>query len=816
MSKNLVIVESPAKAKTIKRFLGSNYTVSSCFGHISDLPKEKLGIDVENNFIPKYIVPDDKKEIIANLKKKVKNVDIIWLASDEDREGEAIAWHLTNVLKLDKKKTKRIIFNEITKSAILKSIENPRNIDINLVNAQQARRVLDRLVGYSLSPILWTKVKKGLSAGRVQSVAVKLIVDREEEIKSFKPQPYFRTQGFFLTEDNKKIQSFLSTDFEIPEDIKSFLKKNKPSTNFIIEKKEVKQTKKSPSPPFTTSSLQQEAARKLNFNVGKTMQLAQRLYESGLITYMRTDSVNISKEFRESCKKNIIALYGEKYSKMNVFTKKIKRAEEAHEAIRPTDITKTSIQVDYDQSRLYNLIWKRAMASQMSNAILEKTQLKIVSDSYKEFFIAKGEVIIFDGFLKVYSDGTDKETEKDSGLLPFVKEKDRLYLNQMVSTQRFTKPLPRYNEAMLVKKMEELGIGRPSTYAPTISTIQNRSYVVRGTNEGKERKYIQFSFNKEKIEEKILLEKTGGNKGKLVPTDVGIIVNNFLTNNFKSILDYNFTAKVEENFDQIAKGEENWTKMIANFYERFNKNVENVKEKAERESGERILGKDPDTKKVVKVRLGRFGPIAQIGEQNNDEKPIYASLTKEQTLNEITLEQALELFKFPKNLGIYKEEEVIINSGKYGPYIKYKNIFISIPKIEDHTQIDLLRAIELIKEKEKSLLPIYHYKELPVIKGVGRFGPFLKWNKLFISVSKKYNFDKLSDDDIVRLIEEKIKKEKEKVIHNWTKEGIRVEKSKWGRSLIIKENIKVELPKSIDPKTIDLDTAKNYIKEKTK
>lgn len=813
MAKNLVIVESPAKAKTIEKFLGKDYKVASSFGHIADLPSKELGVNVEGDFLPKYIISSDKKKLVTELKSMVKKAETVWLASDEDREGEAIAWHLAQTLKLKEENTKRIVFHEITKNAILKAIENPRQIDYNLVNAQQARRVLDRLVGYELSPVLWKKVKGGLSAGRVQSVSVRLIVEREREIKAFLPKASFKTQADFLTGGNKIIKGQLNINFDQEEVVGQFLEKNKTSV-YTVASKETKPAKKSPTAPFTTSTLQQEAARKLYFSVSKTMTVAQRLYESGLITYMRTDSVNLSKEAQSAALRSISENYGEEYAQARNFKSKNKGAQEAHEAIRPTDVTRSTISAEYDQMRLYDLIWKRTIASQMSDAQLERTQLKIEADNHDQVFTAKGEVLKFDGFLKVYLEGVDEDEEEAEGILPPVEKGEQLNLKSLTSTQRFTRPPYRYTEASLVKKLEELGIGRPSTYAPTISTVQNRGYVAKGTIEGTPRQYKQWMLSGQEIKESELTEMVGSDKGKLVPTDIGMIVNDFLVTNFKNILDYSFTAQVEENFDAIAEGQEDWTKMIKGFYGDFHETVDYVNTHAERESGERVLGEHPDSGRVVKVRLGKFGPIAQIGNAEDDEKPVFASLAPEQQLDTITFEEALELFKLPKDLGEYEGEIITVNNGRYGPYVKFGSSFVSLPKGASPMDLDREEAIALIEAKKKADAPIYTYNQLPVTKGTGRFGPFIKWSGMFINVNKKYDFDNLSEQDIVTLIEEKIQKEKDKLVQHWEEEGIRIEKARWGRSNIIQGKIKVELSKDIDPTKITLAEAQKRLAAK--
>ena len=815
MASNLVIVESPAKAKTIERFLGKDYKVTSSFGHIADLPSNELGVDVEGDFSPKYIVASDKKKIVDELKSLVKKMKIVWLASDEDREGEAIAWHLSKTLDLKDSNCKRIVFNQITKDAIRNAIQNPRNINHDLVNAQQARRVLDRLVGYELSPVLWKKVKGGLSAGRVQSVSVRLIVEKEREINSFIPKEYFKVRGFFETQNNKIISAFLDKNLNSESTAREFLNKNKFS-NFTIHSVDKKPVSKSPTAPFTTSTLQQEASRKLSFSVGKTMNVAQRLYEAGFITYMRTDSVSLSNEALDSSITQIKKFYGENYVKSRLFKNKNRSAQEAHEAIRPTDISKTKLSnIDFDQSRLYDLIWKRTIASQMSDAKLERTQIKIKSNTVSDFFIAKGEVVKFDGFLKVYLESVDIEDEDVNELIPEVFKGNILRLKSILANQRYSRHPYRYTEASLVKKLEELGIGRPSTYAPTISTIQNRKYIEKGNYEGDLRKYIQLELSSNKINSKEFEEKVGSNRGKLLPTNIGLIVNDFLVNNFQTILDYSFTAKVEQSFDQIAEGLEDWRKMIKGFYNEFHKIVSHVKETANRESGERILGEDPKSGRVVKVRLGRFGPIAQIGEIKDEEKPIFVSLANGQQLDKISLQDALELFKLPKTIGQYKDLDVVISNGRFGPYIRYGKIFISIPKNQDPMSLDMEIAIDLIEEKIRADAPIYVFNDLPVTKGKGRFGPFLKWNGMFININKKFDFENLSDLDIIKIIDEKIQKEKEKLVQEWPEEKIRIEKARWGRSNIIKGEKKVELGKEVDPTKITLKQALKYLSLKS-
>ncbi|HLT32532.1 MAG TPA: type I DNA topoisomerase [Aquaticitalea sp.] len=814
MAKNLVIVESPAKAKTIEKFLGKEYKVESSFGHIADLPSKELGVDVEGDFKPKYQVSKDKKDVVKKLKDLASKAETVWLASDEDREGEAIAWHLAETLKLDKAKTKRIVFHEITKSAIQKAIENPRGIDYHLVDAQQARRVLDRIVGYELSPVLWRKVKGGLSAGRVQSVSVRLIVEREREIQEFVPIASYRIDAEFSNEAGQTFKAKLPKSFKTKEEAYKFLENNMGAI-FKVADLEKKPAKKSPAAPFTTSTLQQEASRKLYFSVSKTMTMAQRLYEAGLITYMRTDSVNLSDEARNGAKAEIENAYGNKYSKPRNYKGKSKGAQEAHEAIRPTDFSVHSVDLERDQARLYDLIWKRAIASQMSDAELERTNVRISASTHKEQFAANGEVITFDGFLKVYLESTDDEDTEQEGMLPSLRTHEALLNTYITATERYTRPPYRYTEASLVKQLEELGIGRPSTYAPTISTIQNRNYVEKGNVDGTDRKYLQLTFRSDSIKEKQLTEKVGSDKGKLVPTDVGMIVTDFLVNHFETILDYNFTAKMEEDFDNIAEGKEDWTKMMKSFYKEFHPKVEDVQENAERESGERILGEDPKTGRTVLVRLGKFGPMVQIGTPDEEEKPQFASLLPDQQLSSITYEEAMNLFKLPKDLGVYEGQPIEVNNGRFGPYVKFGEMYVSLPAGTDPMSVELEEAIELIKQKQKADAPIYRYKNFPVVKGKGRFGPFIKWNNIFINVNKKYDWDDLSDNDIEELIEDKLKKEKEKLIHHWEEEGIKVEKARWGRHTVTKGKTKVELDKSVDVSKMTLEKAKELVESKS-
>ncbi|HWY11341.1 MAG TPA: type I DNA topoisomerase [Bacteroidia bacterium] len=760
MSKNLVIVESPAKAKTIEGFLGKDYTVRSSFGHIRDLVKKGYGVDIENNFTPTYEVQPDKEKIIAELKKLSKGADMVWLASDEDREGEAISWHLSEALDLNPKKTKRIVFHEITKGAIEKAIKNPRGIDINLVNAQQARRVLDRLVGFELSPILWRKVRPSLSAGRVQSVAVRLIVEREREIQNFKSTSAFKVSALFKT-GTATLKAELDKRFTTEPEAQKFLEKCKAAA-YSIGTLETKPAKRSPAAPFTTSTLQQEAARKLGFSVSQTMMLAQRLYEAGKITYMRTDSVNLSETAINQANEAINKNYGKKYYQPRVYKTKSKGAQEAHEAIRPTYINVLEVEGDRNEVRLYDLIWKRTIASQMSDAELEKTTAKITISTTSEIFVAQGEVLKFDGFLKVYMEGKDdedaEETEdENSSMLPPLKVGDKLQSKEIIAQQRFTHHPPRYTEASLVKKLEELGIGRPSTYAPTISTVQKRNYVEKTDREGTPRNYSYLVLAGGNIKKETKTENTGAEKSKLFPTDIGMVVNDFLLQHFPEILDFHFTAKVEEEFDEIAEGKLNWTKMLKDFYKPFHKTVEKTTEHSERQSGERELGIDPVSKKKVIVRIGRFGPLAQIGETNEEKglKATFAGLRKDQRMETITLEQALLLFKMPRVVGEFEGKEMKVGIGRFGPYVVHNNAFTSLGKEEDPYTIGAERCIELIKAKrEKDAAKIIKtFPENPNLKVLhGRWGPCIVLGKDFFRIPKDKEPVKLSFGEIVDII----------------------------------------------------------------
>jgi DNA topoisomerase I len=735
MVENLVIVESPAKASTIEKFLGKNYLVKSSFGHIRDLEKKNLGIDLKQDYMPQYVVPDDKKKVVSELKKLAKEAKTVWLASDEDREGEAISWHLFEELGLKEEKTKRIVFNEITKEAILRAIQNPRTIDYNLVNAQQARRVLDRLVGFEISPILWKKVKPSLSAGRVQSVAVRLIVERERDIQQFKSTSSFRVNANFLLTDQKKATLLSELENRINDRQKTleFLEKCK-NAQFKVADIVMKPSKKSPAPPFTTSTLQQEASRKLGFSVAQTMTIAQKLYEAGQITYMRTDSVNLSDMAIAMAKAVIVREYGEKFSNPRQYKTKSKGAQEAHEAIRPTYMDNTDVAGSASEKRLYDLIWKRTIASQMSDAALEKTTVTIDISTAKEKFIAAGEVLKFEGFLKVYIESTDDENEENSEkLLPPLSVGQILNLDFIKATERFTHHAPRYTEASLVKKLEELGIGRPSTYAPTISTIQQRGYVVKEDREGKERLFQEILLKNNQISEQKQKEITGAEKFKLFPSDIGMIVNDFLVAHFDDILDYNFTASVEKEFDEIALGSLGWTRMIDKFYQPFHKKVEITTETSERSVGEKILGKDPLSGKPVIVKIGRFGPMAQIGEATDEEKPKFAGLLKGQSIDTMTLEEALDLFKLPRVVGMLEGKEVTAGIGRFGPYLKHDSKFYSIkPTVDNPHTVTIERAAEIIAEKRielqnKTIKVFSEDSELKVLNG--RFGAYIAYKK---------------------------------------------------------------------------------------
>ncbi len=745
MIKNLVIVESPAKAKTIEGFLGKHFTVKSSVGHIRDLPNKSMGIDIEGDFQPEYVISPEKKKTVSELKKLAKDSEWVWLATDEDREGEAIAWHLNEALGLKPEQTKRIVFHEITKTAIQKAVENPRVIDQNLVNAQQARRVLDRLVGFEISPVLWRKVKPGLSAGRVQSVAVRLIVEREEEIENFEATTFYKVEAVFENLYGKQIRAQLAERLTSEEELEKLIESLK-SANHKVASIEKKPAKRNPAAPFTTSTLQQEASRKLGFSVAQTMSVAQRLYEAGMITYMRTDSVNLSDQALTAAKAQILEKYGEAYSKTRKYSTKNKSAQEAHEAIRPTYFNRETAGEDDGQRRLYELIWKRAIASQMTEASLERTEIKVESSTTDKIFEAKGEVIVFDGFLKVYIESTDDENEDEKGLLPAMTQGESLSRLSMEASERFTKHPPRYTEASLVKKMEELGIGRPSTYAPTISTIIKRNYVEKANKDGVERKFKIWKLDANaQLERTEGSEGTGAEKNKLFPTDMGRVVNGFLVDQFDQVMDYHFTAKVEEEFDRIAEGQEAWNSMIKKFYGDFHENVEDVKENAGRATGERLLGVHPETGKNVYVKIGRFGPMAQIGEASEEEKPTFASLLKDQQINTVTLEEVLELFKLPRELGEYEDQAVISGIGRFSPFIRFGKKFISL-KEKDPLEVTFEEAIEVIKEHkiQEANKFVAVFEEEPKIEILrGPYGIYIKSQKKNFRIPKGVNAEEL-------------------------------------------------------------------------
>lgn len=785
MAKNLLIVESPAKAKTIEAILGKDFEVKSCYGHIRDLEKNDMGIDINNHFLPKYIIPDEKERVVRELRAIAKKSDEVWLASDEDREGESISWHLAEVLNLDPATTKRIVFHEITKPAIQKAVQNPRLINMNLVNAQQARRVLDRIVGFELSPVLWRKIgqKGGLSAGRVQSVAVKLIVEKEREINQFNAVASFKIEASLSATDlNNKTVAFKAEGgkYTESEDAEKFLN-SCIGANYTVNDIQVRPGKRTPAPPFTTSTLQQEASRKLGYGVSKTMLLAQKLYESGKITYMRTDSVNLSDTAMEGITAEINKSYGGKYLQVRKYKNKNESAQEAHEAIRPTYMENHTVS-DPELNRLYELIWKRTIASQMSDAEFEKTTAKINISTNQQQLTASGEVLKFDGFLKVYLESTDdeeSESEEGESRLPNLTVGQQLAFNQMTATEKYTKHSARYTEASLVKKMEELGIGRPSTYAPTISTIIKRTYVEKKDKEAVKRNFRIIKLKNDKIEKVTEQENTGAEKSKLFPTDLGLVVTDFLSQHFKNVMDYSFTANIEKEFDDIAEGKIIWNKMVENFYTPFHTGVAHTLETAERAVGERMLGVTEEGKPMI-ARMGRYGPMVQIGAQTDEEKPRFAKLKASQSIETITFEEALELFKLPLTLGEHEGMEVSVNIGRFGPYVKWGEQFVSIPKGEELTSVDIARAIEIINAKQVEDAPIGFYNQKPITKGKGRFGPFIKWNDLFINIPRAYNFDILTQQDCNELIEKKIEKESNRFIQQWPEEKIALENGRWG------------------------------------
>lgn len=817
MPKNLLIVESPAKAKTIEKFLGSDFTVKSSYGHVRDLPKGDIAVEVENNFKPNYVVTPDKQKVVKELKDAVKKVDEVWLATDEDREGEAISWHLCQVLGLDEHSTKRIVFHEITKTAIQKAITQPRNLDLNLVDAQQARRIVDRLVGYELSGLLWKKVKGKLSAGRVQSVTVRLVVEREREIQAFESTPFFKIAAEFNVKSVEGKVSILKAEsperYDTKDSAANFLKKCIGAT-FNINDIDVKPAKRKPAAPFTTSTLQQEASRKLGFSVSRTMLVAQRLYEAGFITYMRTDSTNLSEMAIATIAQEIENLYGTKYVHTRRYKTNKAGAQEAHEAIRPTYISNQQIPGDRDQTRLYELIWKRTIASQMAEAELERTIVKIgISTLPGSPLQAEGEVLKFDGFLKVYLESRDDDDEEDTkGILPPLKVGQALDLRDMTATERYTRPPARYSEAALVSKLEELGIGRPSTYAPTISKImeENRGYVVKENRDGEVRKFAILALKNGQITTTEGSEVTGAVKNRLFPTDMGMVVTDYLAEHFKEIMDFGFTAEIEKDFDIIAEGGKNWVKTVGDFYHPFHETVQNALETSARATGERILGKDPETGRTVLVRMTRFGkPAVQIGSKDElaeDEKAKFANLGPNQSIETVTLEDALKQFSLPKTMEEFQGKEVSIGLGRFGPYVKHGDTFISIPRGEDPLEITQERAEELIMEKQKADAPIGTYKGLPISKGKGRFGPFLKWNDLYVNIPAKYKIDSLTIEEAHKLIEAKVNKEANRYVQQWEKEEIAIENGRWGPFIRFKKK-NVSFPKTDGQKMTSEDAA---------
>ncbi|MDL2308678.1 type I DNA topoisomerase [Bacteroidales bacterium OttesenSCG-928-C03] len=818
MSKNLIIVESPAKAKTIKKFISKDYEVISSKGHVRDLPKKDLGIDVIKNFAPKYEILDDKKKLIEEIKSMADKAETVWLATDDDREGEAISWHLMESAKIDPVKVKRIVFHEITKPAIEKALAHPRELDIDLVNAQQARRILDRLVGFELSPVLWKKVKPQLSAGRVQSVAVKLIVEREHDIQAFHSSSQFRIIGDFVSQQNAKteLQAELNKRFEDKDEAKSFIEDCEQAT-FSIESIEKQPGKRSPSAPFTTSTLQQEAARKLGFSVAKTMIVAQQLYEAGYITYMRTDSLNMSEIALQDAKQQITDLYGAEYHQTRRYTTKNKSAQEAHEAIRPTNMSSQTIPADTFAKRLYELIWKRTIASQMSDAKLERTIVSIPVNNREEKFIATGEVILFQGFLKVYFESSDEEDEEVKGLLPALSNGEKLNYKKIEAMQKYAQPPARYTEASLVKKLEELGIGRPSTYAPTISIIQKREYVVKESRPGKERDVLKLTLKEGKIEESVKSEKYGAEKDKLFPTDIGIVVNDYLQDNFEDIMDYSFTAEVEKKFDDIAEGGIEWQKMLDNFYGKFHESVDQAIAYSTKASGERLLGTDPQSGENVYVKLGRYGPMAQIGELTAEKKPRYARLKSTQFIDVITLEEALDLFKLPRTLEEYNAIPVSIGLGRFGPYVKYGDKFVSIPKGEDPMDVTFERAVELIQQKEKldkerepRVLGNYNDKEIAV--AVGRYGPYIKYDGNNITLDKGTDISQMTLESAIDYL---INAKNKNVLAAYSEdENLKVMNGRYG-AYLTNGTDNFRLPKGIIPENITYAEALEITKNTT-
>ncbi len=803
MSKNLLIVESPAKAKTIEKILGKDFQVNSCFGHIRDLEKAGMGIDIENDFEPRYIVSEDKKKVVSELRSLAKKSDEVWLATDEDREGEAISWHLCAVLDLDPITTKRIVFHEITKPAIEAAVNNPRTVNMNLVMAQQARRVLDRIVGFELSPVLWRKIStsnKNLSAGRVQSVAVRLIADREREINAFEQSSHFKIEGLFFADDITGKQVTFKAEGkkqDSAQDAEAFLTGCK-GADYKVTDIKVKPGKRTPAPPFTTSTLQQEASRKLGYGVARTMQIAQKLYENGHITYMRTDSVSLSDTALSDITKTVGKLYGDSYQQYRKFKNKNESAQEAHEAIRPTD-TKTTTIPEEEWQRLYELIWKRTMASQMADAELEKTTVKIEISTNKEELTAAGEVLKFDGFLKVYQEDKDEDEAEESaeGLLPPMTVGQSMPLSELRATERFSRAQPRYTEASLVKKLEELGIGRPSTYAPTISTIQKREYVEKRDKDGMPRAYRVLVLKDDLITKREASENTGAEKAKLFPTDLGLVVTDFLKQYFDDIMDYGFTAKIEKEFDDVADGKLQWNDMLEEFYGPFKKDVDSTLENAERVKGERVLGTDPESGKPVVARMARYGPIIQIGSASEEEKPRFAKVPPGQSIETIAFEDALALFKLQDAMGTYDGKELSVAIGRFGPYVKWGDEFVSIPRGTDLGSVDTEKAIEFIKAKQVADAPVGEYDGKPITKGTGRFGPFIKWDGLFINVPRRYDFENLTQAEMNELIEAKVSKEANRYIQRWEDEKISVENARWGPVIKFGKKI-ISVPRRAD------------------
>lgn len=803
MAKNLLIVESPAKAKTIEKILGKDFEVKSCYGHIRDLEKNDMGIDVDNQFEPRYIVPEEKERVVRELKGLAKKSDEVWLATDEDREGEAISWHLCEVLGLDPGTTKRIVFHEITRPAIQSAVKNPRVLDMNLVNAQQARRILDRIVGFELSPVLWRKMsmRNNLSAGRVQSVAVRLIAEREREINAFNATSTFKIEALFEAKDiSNKAVTFKAegSRYNAEKDANDFLN-SCIGASYSVRDVQVKPAKKSPAAPFTTSTLQQEASRKLGYSVSRTMLLAQKLYENGYISYMRTDSVNLSDTALNDITARIKSQYGNEYVQVRKYKNKNESAQEAHEAIRPTAMDRLSVD-DADTRRLYELIWKRTIASQMADAELEKTIAKINISTNKEDLTAQGEVLKFEGFLKAYRediDDEDLEDEAQEGMLPPLTIGQQVGFKEMKAIERFSRPSPRFTEASLVKKLEELGIGRPSTYAPTISTILKREYVEKRDKEGIRRDYRVLILQSDKVSKVTAHETTGAEKAKLFPTDLGLVVTDFLKQYFDDIMDYGFTARIEEEFDEVAQGKMKWNKMLHDFYKPFKKDVDNTIETAERIKGERELGKDPESGKPVVARMGRYGPMVQIGTTDDEEKPRFAKLQAGQSIETITFEEALDLFKIQGALGEHEGKEVSVGVGRFGPYVKWGDDFISVPRGTDLTTVDLQKAVGFIEAKKIADAPVGTYDGKPITKGSGRFGPFIKWDGIFINVPRRYNFEHLTQAEMNELIEAKMEKESNRYIQRWEAEKISVENARWGPIIKFGKKI-VKLPKKAD------------------